>query len=73
MPTEHIEKIKSHMADMFSAMESFFSYLLGFAGMILPNVMPFATSFLQFVTMVAGAAIVVFRVIHEYRNFKKNK
>jgi len=62
MSPEHLEKT-----------ESCFSYAIGLAGMILPNIMTFATDVLHFITVAGGAGIIIFRLIHDYRNYKKEK
>jgi hypothetical protein len=62
MTPEHLEKS-----------ESWVSYIIGIAGIVLPNIMTFATDLLHFITVAGGAGIVIFRLIHDYRNYKKEK
>lgn len=59
--------------DHFEKTESVFSYLIGIAGMVVPSLMTFATEALHLFTMIGGALIILFRLVHDYRQFKKEK
>lgn len=53
--------------------DGFLSYTIGGSAMTVPMLINNISTGLQFLTMLGGFVIVIFRLIHEYRLYKKNK